>query len=164
MMKNWKWNAIRMLVLLAASPISALAATDNTIFLSCDVQREFSSPEKKTVSDVDNFMINLSLRKIYMFNKSKKIYEDKCQKGALNTAVCEVSPGRFMFERHYESNYIKTDGRNNFTKIDEYYTINRSSGEIAIFKESNFDGVIFSFIAGGTCRVGRDQRNFNKKF
>lgn len=99
-----------------------------------------------------------------MFSKFKKIYEDKCQKSALNTAVCEVSPGRFMFERHYQNSYIKDDGRNGFTKMDQYYTIDREDGEIAGFDEGNFDGAVFSFIAGGTCRVGRDQRNSNKKF
>ena len=152
------------LIAAASSAAHAQGGASPTIFLTCDVQREFSSPEKKTVSDVDHFMINLSLRKIYMFSKFKKIYEDKCQKSALNTAVCEVSPGRFMFERHYQNSYIKDDGRNGFTKMDQYYTIDREDGEIAGFDEGNFDGAVFSFIAGGTCRVGRDQRNSNKKF
>lgn len=155
-------GAIFALFLLVCEPLHAGAPS--IIFLDCNVQREYTKPEKKTVGDVDHFMINLAQRKVYVFSNVTKAYEDKCQKSLNATAACDVNSGRFMFERHYKNFYVKNDGSDGFTKTDEYFTIDRGTGEVAGFSEANFDGKIFSFIAGGKCKVGRDQRNFSKKF
>ena len=79
MMKNWEWNAIPALVLLAVIPTSALAESSNAVFLSCDTTRHYKgSDDGKVMPEKLSFKIDLTNSNVTEFNADLGKYEVLC--------------------------------------------------------------------------------------
>jgi hypothetical protein len=79
MMKNWEWNAIPTLVLLAVTPTSALAEASNAVFLSCDTTRHYNDSDVgKVMPEKLYFRIDLTNSNVTEFNADLGKYEILC--------------------------------------------------------------------------------------